>query len=101
MIEKNGRKFVSLKEIAEFLNENVPSAETYRIPELAQAWADARAKFYAWTGHQVADGKHCLATTSGETLLSEDGCALIESLALVDGHTVPVLRDGVTDLFNP
>ena len=38
---------------------------------------------------------------NGEVHLSEAGCALIEFLALVDGHTVPVLRDGVSDLFNP
>ena len=34
MIEKNGRKFVTLGELAEFLNDNVPAAETYRVPEL-------------------------------------------------------------------
>ena len=96
----NGRKFVTLEELAEFLNDNVPAAETYRIPELAQAWADARAKFYAETGHQVTEGEHYLMV-NGEVHLSEAGCALIECLALVDGHTVPVLRDGVTDLFNP
>ena len=100
MIEKNGRKFVTLGELAEFLNENVPAAETYRIPELAQAWADARAKFYAETGHKVTEGEHYLMV-NGEVHLSEAGCALIESFATVDGHTVPVLRDGVTDLFNP
>ena len=100
MIEKNGRKFVTLGELAEFLNENVPAAETYRIPELAEAWADARAKFYAETGHKVKEGKHYLMV-NGKVHLSEAGCALIECLALVDGHTVPVLRDGITDLFNP
>ena len=100
MIEKNGRKFVTLGELAEFLNDNVPAAETYRIPELAQAWADARAKFRVRTGRQVTEGEHYLMV-NGETHLSEAGCALIEFLALVDGHTVPVLRDGVTDLFNP
>ena len=100
MIEKNGRKFVTLGELAGFLNENVPAAETYRIPELAQAWADARAKFYASNGHQVTEGEHYLMVNC-ELHLSEAGCALIECLALVDGHTVPVLRDGITDLFNP
>ena len=100
MIEKNGRKFVTLGELAEFLNENVPAAETYRIPELAQAWADARAKYYAGTGQQVKEGEHYLIV-NGDIHLSEAGCALIEFLALVDGHTVPVLRDGVSDLFNP
>ena len=100
MIEKNGRKFVTLGELAEFLNENVPAAETYRIPELAQAWADARAKFYARTGHQVTEGEH-YHMVNGEVHLSEAGCAMIEFLALVDGHTVPDLRDGVSDLFNP
>jgi len=100
MIEKNGRKFVTLEELAEFLNDNVPAAETYRIPELAQAWADARAKYYARTGRRVTEGEHYLIV-NGNIHLSEAGCALIEFLALVDGHTVPVLRDGVTDLFNP
>ena len=100
MIEKNGRKFVTLEELAEFLNDNVPAAETYRIPELAQAWADARAKYYATTGRQVTEGAHYLIV-NGDIHLSEAGCALIECLALVDGHTVPVLRDGITDLFNP
>ncbi len=100
MIEKNGRKFVTLGELAEFLNENVPAAETYLIPELAQAWADARAKYYAKTGQQVKEGEHYLIV-DGDIHLSEAGCALIEFLALVDGHTVPVLRDGVSDLFNP
>ena len=100
MIEKNGRKFVTLEELAEFLNDNVPAAETYRIPELAQAWADARAKYYATTGRQVTEGEHYLIV-NGDIHLSEAGCALIEFLALVDGHTVPVLRDGVSDLFNP
>ncbi len=100
MIEKNGRRFVTLGELAEFLNNNVPAAETYRIPELAQAWADARAKYYARTGQQVKEGEHYLKV-NGDIHLSEAGCALIEFLALVDGHTVPVLRDGVTDLFNP
>ena len=100
MIEKNGRKFVTLGELAGFLNENVPAAETYRIPELAQAWADARAKFYASNGHQVTEGEHYLIV-NGEVHLSEAGCALIECLALVDGHTVPVLRDGVKKIFNP
>ena len=100
MIEKNGRKFVTQEELAEFLNDNVPAAETYRIPELAQAWADARAKYYARTGRRVTEGEHYLIV-NGNIHLSEAGCALIEFLALVDGHTVPVLRDGVTDLFNP
>ena len=100
MIEKDGRKFVTLGELAEFLNDNVPAAETYRIPELAQAWADARAKYYARTGRRVTEGEHYLIV-NGDIHLSEAGCALIEFLALVDGHTVPVLRDGVTDLFNP
>ena len=100
MIEKDGRKFVTLGELAEFLNDNVPAAETYRIPELAQAWADARAKYYARTGRRVTEGEHYLIV-NGNIHLSEAGCALIEFLALVDGHTVPVLRDGVTDLFNP
>ena len=100
MIEKDGRKFVTLEELAEFLNDNVPAAETYRIPELAQAWADARAKYYARTGRRVTEGEHFLIV-NGNIHLSEAGCALIEFLALVDGHTVPVLRDGVTDLFNP
>ncbi len=100
MIEKDGRKFVTLEELAEFLNDNVPAAETYRIPELAQAWADARAKYYARTGRRVTEGEHYLIV-NGNIHLSEAGCALIEFLALVDGHTVPVLRDGVTDLFNP
>ena len=100
MIEKNGRKFVTLEELAEFLNDNVPAAETYRIPELAQAWADARAKYYVRTGRRVTEGEHYLIV-NGDIHLSEAGCALIEFLALVDGHTVPVLRDGVTDLFNP
>ena len=100
MIEKNGRKFVTLDELAEFLNDNVPAAETYRIPELAQAWADARAKYYARTGRQVTKGEHYLID-NGNIHLSEAGCALIEFLALVDGHTVPVLRDGVSELFNP
>ena len=100
MIEKDGRKFVTLEELAEFLNDNVPAAETYRIPELAQAWADARAKYYARTGRRVTEGEHYLIV-NGDIHLSEAGCALIEFLALVDGHTVPVLRDGVTDLFNP
>ena len=100
MIEKNGRIFVTLEELAEFLNDNVPAAETYRIPELAQAWADARAKYYARTGRRVTEGEHYLIV-NGNIHLSEAGCALIEFLALVDGHTVPVLRDGVTDLFNP
>ena len=100
MIEKDGRKFVTLEELAEFLNDNVPAAETYRIPELAQAWADARAKYYARTGRRVIEGEHYLIV-NGNIHLSEAGCALIEFLALVDGHTVPVLRDGVTDLFNP
>ena len=100
MIEKDGRKFVTLEELAEFLNDNVPAAETYRIPELAQAWADARAKYYARTGRRVTEGEHYLIV-NGNIHLSEAGCALIEFLALVDGHTVPVLRDGVSDLFNP
>ena len=100
MIEKNGRKFVTQEELAEFLNDNVPAAETYRIPELAQAWADARAKYYARTGRRVTEGEHYLIV-NGNIHLSEAGCALIEFLALVDGHTVPVLRDGVSDLFNP
>ena len=100
MIEKNGKKFVTLEELAEFLNDNVPAAETYRIPELAQAWADARAKYYARTGRRVTEGEHYLIV-NGNIHLSEAGCALIEFLALVDGHTVPVLRDGVSDLFNP
>ena len=100
MIEKNGRKFVTLEELAEFLNDNVPAAETYRIPELAQAWADARAKYYARTGRRVTEGEHYLIV-NGNIHLSEAGCALIEFLALVDGHTVPVLRNGVNDLFNP
>ena len=100
MIEKDGRKFVTLEELAEFLNDNVPAAETYRIPELAQAWADARAKYYARTGRRVTEREHFLIV-NGNIHLSEAGCALIEFLALVDGHTVPVLRDGVTDLFNP
>ena len=100
MIEKDGRKFVTLEELAEFLNDNVPAAETYRIPELAQAWADARAKYYARTGRRVTEGEHFLIV-NGNIHLSEAGCALIEFLALVDGHTVPVLRDGVSDLFNP
>ena len=100
MIEKDGRKFVTLEELAEFLNDNVPAAETYRIPELAQAWADARAKYYARTGRRVTEGEHYLIV-NGDIHLSEAGCALIEFLALVDGHTVPVLRDDVTDLFNP
>ena len=100
MIEKNGKKFVTLEELAEFLNDNVPAAETYRIPELAQAWADARAKYYARTGRRVTEGEHYLIV-NGDIHLSEAGCALIEFLALVDGHTVPVLRDGVTDLFKP
>ena len=100
MIEKDGRKFVTLEELAEFLNDNVPAAETYRIPELAQAWADARAKYYARTGRRVTEGEHYLIV-NGNIHLSEAGCALIEFLALVDGHTVPILRDGVSDLFNP
>ena len=50
MIEKNGRKFVSLKELTVHLNRLVPAAENYRIPELAQAWANAKEKFYARTG---------------------------------------------------
>ena len=60
MIEKNGRKFVSLDELAEHLNRLVPAAETYRIPELAQAWANAKEKFYARTGEQITEGEFYL-----------------------------------------
>ena len=101
MIEKNGRKFVSLAELAEHLNRLVPAAETYRIPELTQAWANAKEKFYARTGEQITEGEFYLFGDSGETLLAESGCALIEFLASVDGHTVPVLQDGVKKMFNP
>jgi len=100
MIEKNGRKFVSLTELAEHLNRLVPATETYRVPELAQAWANAKETFFARTGKKITEGEFYLTGDSGETLLSESGCALIEFLASVDGHTVPVLRDGVKDLFN-
>ena len=95
MIEKNGRKFISLKELTEHLNNLVPAAE------LAQAWANAKEKFYARTGEQITEGEFYLIGDSGETLLAESGCALIEFLASVDGHTVPVLRDGVKKMFNP
>ena len=101
MIEKNGRKFISLSELAGHLNRLVSAAETYRVPELAQAWARAKERFYARTGEQITEGEFYLIGDSGETLLSESGCALIEFLASVDGHTVPVLRDGVKKIFNP
>ena len=100
MTEKNGMKFVTLRELADCLNERVPPENAYRIPELAQGWADARAKFYEQNGVKVEEGRHYLTAEDGEQLLSEAGCALIECLASVDGHTVPVMRDGAGELFH-
>ena len=99
MIEKNGIKFVTLKELADCLNQHVPPENAYRIPELAQGWADARAKFYGRNGAKVREGEHYLTAEDGEQLLSAAGCALVECLAVVDNHTVPVMRDGAEELF--
>lgn len=101
MIEKNGTKFITLKELADCLNRHVPPGNAYRIPELAQGWADARAKFYGKNGVKVKEGEHYLTAKDGEQLLSAAGCALIECLAVVDNHTVPVIRDGAEELFEP
>ena len=99
MIEKNGTKFVTLKELTDYLNQDLPPENAYRIPELAQAWAEGRKMFYELEGKKVQEGKHYLTTETGEQLLSVAGCALIDIFAVVDGHTVPIL-DGARKLFN-
>ena len=35
----------------------------------------------------------------GEQLLSEEACKLIEELANVDGHSIPLVTDGAGELF--
>ena len=88
-----GEKFVSLEEIARFLNEKQPDKKLhYTVAELACAWADARAKFYQKNGYQVED-------TEAEHLLSRTACELIEKFAAVDGHDVPLLGDGIAGIF--
>lgn len=99
MVEKNGTKFVSLKELTDSLNQDLPPENAYRIPELAQAWAESREKYYEQEGKKVQEGRHYLTAETGEQLLSEAGCALIDRFAVVDGHTVPIL-DGARKLFN-
>ena len=79
----NGRKFVSLKELADHLNSG-KSAELffYGVPELACAWADTRAKHVQATGKPVEEGVHfTTGDTPAEHLLSLEGCELIEKFA--------------------
>lgn len=96
----NNRKFVSFDEIIAHLSAGKTDEKfQYRLPELALAWADTRAKYYQHTGKQVREGVHYLAS-NGEQLLSREACELIEEYATVDGHNVPVLKDGATELFN-
>ena len=96
-----GEKFVSLEEIASFLNEKQPDKKLhYTVSELACAWADTRAKFYQENGHQVKEGKHYVpGDTEAEHLLSRSACELIEKFAAVDGHHVPLLGDGIAGIF--
>ena len=94
-------KFVSLEEIARFLNEKQPDKQFhYTVAELACAWADTRAKFYQENGHQVKEGKlYVSGDTEAEHLLSRTACELIEKFAAVDGHDVPLLGDGIAGIF--
>ena len=72
----NGKKFVSLDEIAACLNARITDERfRYGVPELVCAWAN------------------------GEQLLSEEACKLIEELANVDGHSIPLVTDGAGELF--
>lgn len=98
----NNTKFVSLDEIAACLNAKQTNKKSnYRIPELAVAWADTRAKYYQATGQQVQDGVHYLQAENGtEQLLSRKACELIEEHATVDGHNVPIMKDGAAKLFD-
>ena len=93
----NGRKFVSLKELADHLNSGKSEERFfYGVPELACAWADTRA-----TGKPVEEGVHfTTGDTPAEHLLSLEGCELIEKFATVDAHNVPVITDGAAELFN-
>lgn len=95
----NEKKFVTLNELADHLNAGKPEPRLqYGIPELACAWADARAKYYQATGKQVEEGIHFIMEGT-ESLLSHDGCELIEKFATVDGHDMPVMKDGAAALF--
>ena len=96
-----GEKFVSLEEIARFLNAKQPDKKLhYTVAELACAWADARIKFYQENGYQVEEGKHYVpGDTEAEHLLSRTACELIEKFAAVDGHDVPLLGDGIAGIF--
>jgi hypothetical protein len=95
----NDRKFASLNEIAACLNRQIDDPKRqYRLPELACAWANTRARYYQTTGKKVEEGVHYLSAGE-EQLLSEEACRLIEELATVDAHNVPIMSDGVAILF--
>ena len=98
----NGRKFVSLKELADHLNSGKSEERFfYGVPELACAWADTRAKHVQATGKPVKEGVHfTTGDTPAEHLLSLESCELIEKFATVDAHNVPVITDGAAELFN-
>ncbi len=101
MLIANGVKFVSLKEIADHLNAMKKPEEHYSVPELACAWADTRAKVFQETGKQVEANVHYITDgAEAVNLLSLSGCELIEKYATVDAHDVPLIADGVAELFN-
>ena len=98
----NNKKFVALNELACHLNSKKSDERFfYRIPELACAWADTRARYYQATGKLVEEGVHYVTgDTSAEHLLLLEGCRLIEKYATVDAHNVPVISAGTAELFN-
>lgn len=96
----NGKKFVSLDEIVDCLNARITDERfRYDVPELVCAWANTRKQYYLTTGKQVEEGVHYIPTEAGEQILSEDACKLIEELANVDGHSIPLMTDETGELF--
>lgn len=96
----NGRKFVSPGEIAACLNARITDERfRYGVPELACAWANTRKQYFLTTEKKVEEGVHYIPAGSGEHLLSEEACKLIEELANVDGHGIPLVTDGAGELF--
>lgn len=96
----NGRKFVSLDEIATCLNARITDERfRYGVSELVCAWANTRKQYFLPTEKKVEEGVHYIPMESGEQLLSEEACKLIEELANVDGHGIPLVTDGTEELF--
>lgn len=96
----NGKKFVSLDEIAACLNARITDERfRYGVPELICAWANTRKQYFLTTEKQVEEGVHYIQAGDGEQLLSEEACKLIEELANVDGHGIPLVTDGAGELF--